>query len=104
MKISDIFNKQPLSSTDRSDSAAQTRKSGRDDLQQGISSQYGEDTVTISPMSRQLAQMARIMADDEIKSQEKIAALKEEIEKGSYNISSDEIAQAFLSYIKDKQE
>ncbi|MDR2337321.1 MAG: flagellar biosynthesis anti-sigma factor FlgM [Deltaproteobacteria bacterium] len=61
---------------------------------------FAEDTVSLSPTSRQLAQISKIIADDNVARAEKVATLKRQISNGEYNISSYEVGKALLDYIE----
>ena len=64
---------------------------------------FGEDTVTISLTSRQLAQISQIISDDKTERAEKIELLKQKIINGEYSLSSEEVARALLNYIDQKE-
>ncbi len=59
----------------------------------------GEDTVNISPISRKLATISKVVKKDSIKEEERIEDLKKRINEGSYDISLDKISEAFLDNI-----
>jgi flagellar biosynthesis anti-sigma factor FlgM len=59
-----------------------------------------EDTVSLSPASRQLSQISKIIADDKVERADKIATLKRQIASGEYNISSYEVGKALLDYLE----
>jgi len=63
---------------------------------------YGEDTVSISLTSRQLAQISQIIADEKTERAEKIDLLRQKIINGEYSLSSEEVARMLLNYIEEK--
>ena len=101
MKISDIFSSSALSNTERDEAVQSRRNKEKESLARGQRTAFGDDTVTISPVSRQLAQISKIVAEDGSSTDNKIAALKEKIANGEYDIPSDEIAQSMIRYIKE---
>lgn len=75
---------------------------GEKSLKEDIEVSNGEDTVQLSSASRQLSQIAKIIADDKAERSEKISLLKQQIARGEYNISSYEVGKALLDYIEEK--
>ena len=61
----------------------------------------GEDSVSISPLSRQLAQLSQILAEDEGQRSERVAELKGRVEDGSYSVSRDDVARSVVSFAAD---
>jgi flagellar biosynthesis anti-sigma factor FlgM len=61
----------------------------------------GEDIVNISPLSRQLSQVAQVLGEDEVRRSQRIAELKSAIERGDYKVSSRDVAEAVLDYAAD---
>ena len=105
MRISDIFSQQPLTRSERTDESSQAQKRReRESLERGVRTSYGEDTITISPISRQLAQISRVVADDEMSTGERISSLKDQIEQGSYAVSVEDIARSLMTDVKDQEE
>ncbi|MCC6933920.1 MAG: flagellar biosynthesis anti-sigma factor FlgM [Deltaproteobacteria bacterium] len=105
MKISDIFRSSSFERTERADESQVTRRSSeQNSAERGIRRSFGEDTVTISPMSRQLAQISRVMSEDETKSAQKVGELKDKIANGEYKVNSDLIANSFVNYLRETGE
>ena len=96
MRISDIFSSSSFERTEKSDEAR--RHEDQTSSSQRYSYTAGEDTVTISPMSRQLAQVAGVLSDDEANTTQKVAALKDRIANGEYSVDSATLASAVVKY------
>ena len=105
MRISDIFNQQSITRTERTDESTQAQKKReREQLERGVSTSYGDDVVTISPISRQLAQISKVITDDSISTNDRISFLKDQIETGNYAVSDEDIARSIMAYVKDRGE
>ncbi len=102
MKISDIFRQ----------NTSEGLQKGRDTKAlQGASNAYenqalqgkntGEDTVSISALSRKLSKVSNIVAEDEIANQDRIDVLKQKVANGEYQVSSEDVAQSFLGFIDE---
>ena len=63
-----------------------------------------EDTVTISPLSRQLAQVSNIVADDEEARKKRVAEIKGQVESGTYSVDRSAVARSLISYAADMEE
>jgi negative regulator of flagellin synthesis FlgM len=61
----------------------------------------GLDTVNLSNLSRQLSKISGILEKDEISRENKVAALKQQVESGTYKPESKEVARSLISYIAD---
>lgn len=61
----------------------------------------GDDRVSISPLSRQLSQVAQILGEDEVRRSKRVAELKAAVENGSYQVSSQDVAQSIVNYVAD---
>ena len=103
MKISDIFNRTSAYNTDKATDA--NKSSTADKGVAGVVvpniAKEGEDKISISPRARQLQQIAKITGDDEQARAERVAALKAQVENGSYAVNSDEVAKAIVSFVRD---
>lgn len=97
MKISDIF-KQGSVETNRADASKQAKDAGKSVPKRDHSRPQNEDTVTISSMSRSLVQVSRILSDEESESLARVDAIREKIASGSYDVSSQAIAQSMFDY------
>ena len=105
MRISDIFSQPSLTRTERTDESSQAQKRReREQLERGQRTSFGEDTITISPISRQLAQISSVIADDETNTGARVMSLKDQIESGSYAVSAEDIAGSLITYVQDKEE
>lgn len=105
MRISDIFSQQSLTRTERTEESNQTQKRReREQLERGQRTSFGEDTITISPMSRQLAQISRVIADEAANTGERVLSLKDQIEGGSYAVSAEDIAGSLITYVRGQEE
>ena len=106
MKITDIIGNTLARAEDSAKSSKSNKTSAAGSYFGDIAGDkqaFGEDTVTISPVSRQLAQISKIIADDKTDRAEKIELLKQKIINGEYNISSEEVAKVLLNYIDQKE-
>ena len=107
MKINDFIGTAPIRAEDSKNSAKSSQSRNVNDIasrfgeiSDGGKQVFGEDTVTISLTSRQLAQISQIIADDKTERAEKIELLKQKIINGEYSLSSEEVARALLNYIE----
>jgi negative regulator of flagellin synthesis FlgM len=102
MRISDIFRQNTSEELKRgqdSQSVERARSVGEGGAGAG---KEGEDTVSISALSRKLNQISRILADDEVARQERVTALKQQVESGEYAVSGEDVAQSLLDYMGDR--
>ena len=63
-----------------------------------------EDRVSLSPLSRQLSQVSRILEDEETRQGARVAELKERVESGSYSVSASDVARSVVSFAADTEE
>ena len=61
----------------------------------------GEDSITISPLARQLATIQTVLSQDESSKAQRIEELKQAVASGSYKVSSEDLAQSFLNYYEN---
>lgn len=61
----------------------------------------GQDRVSISPLSRQLGQVAQILGEDEVRRSKRVAELKQAVDNGSYNVSSKDVAASIVNFVAD---
>lgn len=106
MKISDIF-KQNSVHTQYSSGTKEAKE--KKEEQSASASQVassalvgGEDQVQISDLGRQLAQLKRILNDDESSQQSRLQTLKDQIEKGTYDVSANDLARSIVAFAKDE--
>lgn len=102
MRITDLFkSQQDISgvstesgkSVNKTDSEEQARQRGAEQV-----GAKGEDRITISPLYRQITQIARVVREDEALQAEKVERLKAQVASGNYFVSSEDVAGAFLSH------
>lgn len=58
----------------------------------------GEDTVSLSPLSRQLAKVSEILQEDDKTRQNRIRELKQSVEDGTYEVDSEDVSRAVVSF------
>ena len=95
MKIGDLFKRVNVTPTGK----PEVWNSGRDlqeESKRNIAS--GEDWVTISPEARKFARISQVVEDDESERRAKVEELKKKIADGEYEVSSEDVAKAILSY------
>jgi negative regulator of flagellin synthesis FlgM len=94
-----------LTGNDASSASAQARNSRINQYQEQQQSQQnsrdGSDTVTISNRSRQLSKISSILERDDAARADKVAALKEKVQSGTYRVDSSEVARSIISYVAD---
>jgi negative regulator of flagellin synthesis FlgM len=59
------------------------------------------DSVTLSPMYAKLQSLEEKMSTDKVFDPEKVEAIKSAISSGSFNVSSDKIADGLIETVKD---
>lgn len=68
------------------------------------SQQSGEDQVTISPLSRQLNQVADIVAEDDAERQLRVANIKQQVQDGTYSVDRLAVARSVISFAADTED
>lgn len=81
--------------------ARQAKVSQYQDQQVAHTSREGQDTVSISNRSRQLAKISTILEKDQVSRNDKIAALKEKVQNGTYSVDTREVARSMISFAAD---
>ena len=103
MRISELFKSQTSVDTVKPfgiEERAQARqKQGADNRQIGI----GEDQVSISPIARQYAQIAKLLTEDEEAAQLRISELKQQVDNGTYAVEEGDVARAIASFARDSR-
>lgn len=96
MKIGEILKKASLYNAERTSESTRVT----DDAAQGRNRETveAEDTVSISPRARQFQQISTLVSQDEDAQQRRLDEIKARVDRGEYNVPSDEVAKAFLSY------
>ena len=95
MKIGDLFKRVNIAPTGK----PEVWNSGRELQEESKrASTGGDDWVTISPEARRYARISQVVEEDEPERRNKVEELKERIENGEYEVSSEEVAKAILSY------
>lgn len=101
MEIKKLFEREPVKANEtlrrrqaeayqQQDPATQTRA--------------GEDTVSLSPLSRQLSQLSKILDDDEAARKERVQSIKQEVEAGTYSVDRAAVARSLISYAAESEE
>lgn len=101
MRITDIFRQNTLEPSRN----AAVNKEQQSPEEQGVNkvAGAGEDTVSISTLSRQLNQVSSILADDELNRAARVAELKKQVENGTYSVSSEDVARSLISFARDTE-
>ncbi len=86
--------------------SAQTKKAKANQYQEQEQqahqiSREGFDTVTISSRSRQLSKISSILEQDQVAREDKIAALKAQVQNGTYAVDTREVARSIISFAVD---
>jgi negative regulator of flagellin synthesis FlgM len=63
-----------------------------------------EDRVTISPLSRQLSQISKIVEDDEAQRQKRVDEIKQQVDAGTYSVDSTAVARSMVSFAADSKD
>ncbi|OVE80205.1 flagellar biosynthesis anti-sigma factor FlgM [bacterium J17] len=101
MKISDIFKSRNV---DQSAQSLKSRENApRPEEQVEQASRSGQDSVSISPLARQLAQVKRIVAEDDLARSDRVAELREQVQAGTYEVSSLDVAKSVVSFARDSE-
>ena len=102
MKISDIFRQSSSEELKGGQDSKNVERAGRVVGDNASGSNAGEDTVSLSPLSRKLSQISRIVADDEAARQQRVDELKQQVANGEYSVDSEDAAQSLLDYVNDR--
>lgn len=63
-----------------------------------------EDRVTISPLSRQLSQISKIVEDDEEQRRNRVNEIKQQVQSGTYAVDSQAVARSLVSFAADSKD
>ncbi len=63
----------------------------------------GQDSVSISALSRQLSQLSNILADDESARSAKVSELKAKVQAGEFSVESTDVARSMVSFAADTE-
>jgi len=97
MKISDLFGK-----VNNYSNAKVGGRNAASDAPENKYNEEGADRMTISPKAVLLAQVSRINAGDEVSRSERIAAIKEKVDRGDYEVSTEKLARKVTDYLFDR--
>lgn len=106
MEIKKLFERNTVdtSSSSAQQSAKKTKVAAFQEQQNAANARKaGEDSVTISPLSRQLAQLSQILSEDETARADRVAELKREVEEGNYSVGRDDVARSLISFAADTE-
>ena len=104
MEIKKLFERGNVeSNTSSAQQTAKKKGAAAFQEQQNLARKAGEDSVTISPLSRQLAQLSQILAEDEVQQNDRVAELKAQVEDGSYSVNRDDVARSLVSFASDTE-
>ena len=56
----------------------------------------GEDTVSVSNLSKTLAKVSDALAEDEARRSERVQDLKQQVSAGTYSVSSTDVAESII--------
>ncbi|MCB0323363.1 MAG: flagellar biosynthesis anti-sigma factor FlgM [Bdellovibrionales bacterium] len=105
MEIKKLFERNDVESTSGSAQQAAKKRGVAafqdQQAQADAARRAGEDSVTISPLSRQLAQLSQILSEDEAQQADRVAELKRQVEEGTYSVSRDDVARSVVSFAAD---
>ena len=99
MKISDLFGKV--------NNYSNAKVGGRQNAADGTGpenryNEEGSDRTTISPKAVLLAQVSRINSEDDVSRSERLAALKDKVANGDYEIPTDKVAKKVNDYLFER--
>ncbi len=78
-------------------------KKARENAEVASSKGAAADTVALSPESKEVQQMRQIIKDTPAVRADKVAALKEQVESGEYQVAATDIADKMLeSFMADE--
>ena len=98
MKINDSLKNTVSLTTDKANSGkAGAAKTASPQVADSKSS----DSVTLSPMYAKLQSLEEKMSTDKVFDPEKVEAIKSAISSGSFNVSSEKIADGLIETVKD---
>lgn len=100
MKISDLFSRQSIYGTERSNDSSRVGNAQSEQSSRGKGGE-GEDRVSISPMARRFKQVSEIVREDEELRAQRVQALKAQVESGKYQVSSTDVAKSVVSFVKE---
>ncbi len=107
MEIKKLFERNTVdtSTSSAQNSAKQNKVAAFQNQQNSADSarKAGEDSVTISPLSRQLAQLSQILSEDETDQAGRVAELKRQVEDGSFSVNREDVARSLVSFASDTE-
>ncbi len=97
MKISDLLKDRRLNDSrkvegERNVDSTRTQPNGAEE---------SGDKVTISVLGRKYSQVSELLAEDEAKQRDRVEELKRRIADGTYDVSSENVARALISFTRD---
>ncbi len=101
MDIKKLFERESTRTT--AQTSRQTQVNAYQQQAVNTSRNLQSDSVTISPLSRQLAQLSTIIADDEAGQRSKVDSIRERIKNGEYSASPEAVAGALISFAADSE-
>lgn len=99
MKISELFrsNSQQSQQADQA-SQAEANKADQQRRTNDAKQSASEDTVSISPLARQLKMVSGILEEDETNQQNRIEDIKARIADGTYEVDSKDVVRSLASF------
>lgn len=105
MKISELFNRTSYYDTTKAGEAGRAgNASAEEEARRRSGSESGEDTVSISPLAKQYGQVSKILSEDATTRSQRVAALKDQVAKGEYHVSSEDTAKSLIGYFSKDSE
>ncbi len=103
MKISNLFN-QSVDSSRQNRSQEVSKQQAEEVTRQTRTGKKGEDSVSISPLARQLSDIRKVLTEDEIAQQAKVENIKAQLEAGTYSVNSEDVANSMVSFAADSEQ
>lgn len=104
MKVTDIFRREPVQPQGDAEKAQKRQHYQAAEQAAVVGRSETADTVSVSTKARDLNIAADALRSDEDARAEKVAAIKEQVEAGTYKVASEDVAKAIISYARDMED
>jgi len=103
MKIADLFRNQGIDQSSVQKNNQAQKASEQEAAARSVASKAaGEDSISISPLARQLASIHKVANEDEALQQQRVEEIKQRVNSGNYNVSSNELASSLIAFAQEE--
>lgn len=103
MRISDLFRNQEVDQTAVQKNQTAQQQSEREAASKVATKKAaGEDSISISPLARQLGSIQKVVNEDDLHQQQRVEEIKQRVNSGMYNVSSTDLAGSLIAFSQDE--